>query len=146
EFYAALAAKLALLGCPAIAVWAADRKEPVRLLWSSPGAAAEQTSEERVDQHEPEVVAAVESGQPKVTDSIGGKNVPGAFTGRSVIAPWSSTIATHGAVQVWLAERASSAAISGYLRVLSAVADIVGGFLGRQQQQRSQKQFEVLSR
>ncbi|HEY2413238.1 MAG TPA: HlyD family efflux transporter periplasmic adaptor subunit [Pirellulaceae bacterium] len=144
DFYAALVAKIALLGCPAAAVWTVEGTDAARLAWSSVSAAAEQNGD--VGRYENDVVGAVGDGHPKVTDSAVAANGAGVIAGRSVIAPWSSAIATRGALQTWLAERASTAAISGYLRVLSGVADIVGGFLDRQQQRRARRQFELMSR
>jgi multidrug efflux pump subunit AcrA (membrane-fusion protein) len=146
DFYSALVAKIALLGCPAIAVWTVEGAGAARLVWSSVSGAADQNGNADVGRYEKDVAGAVDNGQPKVTEPTVAANGAGPIVGRSVIAPWSQAIASRGALQTWLAERASTAAISGYLRVLSAVADIVGGFLDRQQQRRARRQFELMSR
>jgi multidrug efflux pump subunit AcrA (membrane-fusion protein) len=146
DFYAALLAKIAMLGCPAVAIWTIEGGDAARLAWSSVGAAAGQNGEKCIGRYENEVAGAVGEGQPKVTEPAVAANGAGAIAGRSVIAPWSAAVATRGALQTWLAERANSAAISGYLRVLSAVAEVVGAFLDRQQQRRTRRQFESISR
>lgn len=143
DFYAALLPKIVLLGCPAVAIWTIEAADQTRLVWSSLEAhrSNRDNTEDATD-----VLAAIKVGQPKVieTAAIGSGKDAGAE--RSIIAPWSAAISTKGAVQIWLAERASSAAISGYLRVLSVVAEIVGTYLDRQQQRRMRRQFEWLSR
>lgn len=146
QFYAVLLKKIALLGCPAAAVWTVDGPDSARLSWSSLDPTVEADGELDLPKYESEVVAAVGGGQPKVTEPTAGVNGAATVSGRSIITPWSAAIATRGALQTWLAERASSAAISGYLRVLSAVAEVVGGFLDRQQQRRTRRQFDLLSR
>jgi multidrug efflux pump subunit AcrA (membrane-fusion protein) len=143
DFYAALMAKIALLGCPAAAVWTVEKGDAAQLTWNSVSAAENQNGDVR--HYENDVVGAVGGGQPKVTEPTVAANGAGAVAGRSVIAPWSSAIVTRGALQTWLAERASAAAISGYLRVLAAVADMVGGFLDRQRQRQARRQFERMS-
>jgi multidrug efflux pump subunit AcrA (membrane-fusion protein) len=145
DFYKALLPKLVQLGCPAAAVWTIDSEGGAKLAWKSASESNGHEPQLNSVEYEPAVLAACHAGQPKVvepsptaTESI--------LAGRSVIAPWSAAISTRGAVQTWLPERTNTAAISGYLRVLSVVAEVVGTFLDRQQQRRTRRQFELLTR
>lgn len=136
DFYTALLPKIAALGCPAIAVWVIEVEGQERLAWSSAGA-------ERVE-GTGSVLATVNAGQPRVLEAMTSGGA--VATGRSIVAPWSAAISTRGALQAWLGERTNAAALSGYLRVLSVVAEIIGAYLDRQQQRRTRRQFEWLMR
>src|SRR5262245_21396349 len=146
DFYAAVMTRLNSLGCSAAAIWLCDAYGKPQIAWQSAAsdaraADARANGEPPASSHQSAVAAAIQSVQPKIIEKSPDGNGAGAGI-RSIIAPWSPANIAHGALQVWLADKVSSAALSGYLQVLAAVGELVAMFFARQEQRRLRQRLE----
>jgi hypothetical protein len=141
EFYSALFARLDALGFPAAAVWSTGGDGGTHLERHSLGSDAEAARALVDKSHVASVESVIEGGEPKVI-SPSGRHENGALTGgKSIVAPLPGGEGAAGALQAWLAGDASPAATEGYARLVSAIAQVVGAFLARRQQQDLRQQL-----
>lgn len=142
RFYAAVERELAGLQLPKIALWK-SRGDDWRLLrrtelQTNPEQLAAETLLEQAA-----AARALETNQPQAVRP----NQPSAAdTACCAAAPWSSAGRPGGALVAWLERGASPAAVSGQLRLLAAVAELVAEFESRFAWQSAREQLEVQAR
>jgi multidrug efflux pump subunit AcrA (membrane-fusion protein) len=143
DFYAAVMTRLSSLGCSAAAIWTVDTDGAPQLAWQSPGSPLT-THNSPLTGQQSAVATAIQSVQPTLIEKPTAGNGASSVV-HSIIAPWSPANISHGALQVWLADKVTAEAVSGYLQVLAAVGELVAMFFARQEQRRLRQRLDQQS-